>query len=127
MKLQFPQLLLNFDSSSNSFYSDTVHNIVINDFIDLTIHSGWITIQDIKNQNSCRLFIKNEEWFYMDFKRQLLQVLSSDDRFNNKLKDVSSNKRKFKCSDGKIFMYLLSTPRRKEDYKKFFEKLITSK
>ncbi|MCI5058462.1 MAG: hypothetical protein MRY83_20285, partial [Flavobacteriales bacterium] len=59
-------------------------------------------------------------WYFFRYQRNLMQVLSSNKEFNQVVKDVKSDKRKIKYDKGKVYSFILSTPKRKADFLKRF-------
>ena len=59
-------------------------------------------------------------WYFFNYQRGVLQVISSNSKFNDEINKVKPDKRSNK-GDKDNFMYMLSTDRKKNDFLKKIE------
>ncbi len=65
--------------------------------------------------------LDRRNWYYFSLRRNIMQCLSSDEAFNDVIKDLSLNKRQAKLDDGMYFQYTISTRRRVDQWLSRFE------
>jgi hypothetical protein len=65
--------------------------------------------------------LDRRNWYYFSLRRNIMQCLSSDEAFNDVIKDLSLNKRQVKLDDGMYFQYTISTRRRVDQWLSRFE------
>ncbi|MDQ3190120.1 MAG: hypothetical protein M3Q58_00845 [Bacteroidota bacterium] len=57
------------------------------------------------------------EWYFFSYQRNVMQALSSNDEFNKIIKEVKSDKRKYKNQKGEApFQYIISTVSKKNQF-----------
>jgi hypothetical protein len=69
------------------------------------------------------LQLDSKNWYFFSYNRNVLYAISSDDEFNNPIKEAKSDKKKLKTEKGQApYQFMLSPPKKKDDFKKRFEK-----
>lgn len=98
-QLVFNDLQLVWNDQTRSYISTTrlgmsnVNNTMLNKY-----YSGYVEIEKRKTGNRFNIYIEAapNNWFYFAYKDQILQVLSSDEEFNEILMDLPEKKRMIK-------------------------------
>ncbi len=82
-------------------------------------------IEIVKKRTGDMLFmnleIDNTNWYFFNYNRDIMYVLSSQAEFNNIVKDVKSDKRKVKYGKGKTYTFQLSSPKKRTDFIRKFK------
>lgn len=70
------------------------------------------------------LYISDEKWYLFDYSRGRMMALSGNEEFNKVIRDTKPDKRKIQDeSSREMFLYTLSTPRKKKSFEKRFQNL----
>ena len=82
-------------------------------------------IELVRKRRQDELFIYFEldrrNWYYFSLRRNIMQCLSSDEAFNDVIKDLDLKKRQVKLDNGQYFQYTTSTRRRVDQWLSRFE------
>jgi hypothetical protein len=68
------------------------------------------------------LEIDPKNWYYFSYRRGLMKVISSNEDFNNQIKELKKDKRKYPAAKGeKPFSFMFGSDREKRDFERDFE------
>lgn len=73
------------------------------------------------DEMSILIEIDSYNWYYFNYQRGILKVVSSNDEFNNVVRAVDEKKRKIKSDDGKSYQFLPTQKREKEKFVQKYE------
>ena len=116
----FSDLKLVWDSDSRSYYSKGKIGVgylggaTINKYLD-----GYIQIQPGVAGSSITIYLQPspETWYFLSYKNGIMQVLSSDAAFNEKLEALKPEKRILnQNSDTQYYEFVISTKRKVVDF-----------
>jgi len=116
----FSDLKLVWDSDSRSYYSNGKIGVgylggaTINKYLD-----GYIQIQPAVAGSSVTIYLQPspETWYFLSYKNGIMQVLSSDAAFNEKLETLKPEKRILnQNSDTQYYEFVISTKRKVVDF-----------
>lgn len=84
---------------------------------------GGIQITKSRGGDIIDLYIEiGAEWYYFNYRRNLMKVISSNEEFNTKIKEMKRDDRKYKNSKGEApFTYMFGNEREKERFVSEFE------
>jgi hypothetical protein len=87
-------------------------------------YNGHFEIQKKRGGDIWNFYVEMEGgvWYYFNYHKNILQLVSSNEEFNNSIKSIKSDKRKYKNQKGEPpFQYTISTVRKKNDFLKRME------
>ncbi|MBL4651991.1 MAG: hypothetical protein JKY53_03865 [Flavobacteriales bacterium] len=90
----------------------------VNKYVD-----GYVEIVRKRSGDEISIYIEldRDNWYFFTYKRNMLQAVSSIEKFNNEIKDLKADKRKMEKEKGKDpYSFMLSTTRRRNDFVKRF-------
>ena len=113
-----------YDRLTNSFIS-------INDFSALNFKNNFVgrslpgIIEVFPKRTGTELYflfeVDESHWYFFQYKRNLMQVISSSEKFNSLLRELPQKKRVYKSKQDGTYQFMLSTKRRLETYLYRFE------
>ena len=76
-----------------------------------------------RRQDEFTLYLQldRRNWYYFALRRNIMQILSSDELFNDEIKDLDLKKRQVKLDNGQYFQYTISTKRRVDQWLSRFD------
>lgn len=76
-----------------------------------------------RRQDEWTLYLQldRRNWYYFALRRNIMQCLSSDELFNDEIKDLNLSKRQVKLDNGQYFQYTIGTKRRVDQWLSRFE------
>ena len=76
-----------------------------------------------RRQDEFTLYLQldRRNWYYFALRRNIMQILSSDELFNDEIKDLDLKKRQAKLENGQYFQYTISTKRRLDQWLSRFD------
>lgn len=116
----FSDLRFYWDSFTRSYISKGKIGIgylggnVINKYVE-----GWVQIEKGRTGSSISIFIKptQKTWYYFNYKNGIMQVLSSDNAFNERIETIKPEKRILNAnSDVDYYEYVPSTRRKSVEF-----------
>jgi len=125
--LIFNDLRLYWDSFTRSYISrgkiglGYIGGEVVNKSLD-----GWVQIEKGTAGSSISIYIQPtaSTWYFFNYKNGIMQVVSSDYKFNNKLEILKAEKRILNSeSDTEYYEYVISTRRKKVDFVRKMENI----
>lgn len=126
-KLIFSDLKLYWDSYTRSYLSrgkiglGYINGNAINSYID-----GWVQIEKGRTGSSISIYLAPSEktWYFFNYKNGIMQVISSDNSFNNRIETIKAEKRILNSdSDTDYYEYVISTRRKSIDFLRKMEKI----
>ncbi len=123
----FSDLKLKWDEESRSFISrgaigiGYIAGMPVNKYVD-----GYVQIEKGRSTSSIEIYLKlnNAQWYYFSFQHGILQVMSSDNAFNDYVSLLKPAKRVLNPeSDTKYYEYVISTRRKVVDFLRKMEKI----
>jgi len=125
--LFFADVRFRYDSSTSSYVSygpigiGSVGKIQVNRYV-----TGTIELTKKRNGDDFTIFLKltQDDWYFFNFRNNILQVLSSNLEFNDLITEALKSKTEQNRVDkqAKGFRYTLSTERKKREFLRKFEK-----
>jgi len=94
---------------------------VINKYVN-----GWVQIEKGRTGSSISIFIEpsRKTWYYFNYKNGIMQVLSSDNAFNERLETIKPEKRILNSnSDLDYYEYVISTRRKSVEFVRKMEEI----
>ncbi len=67
------------------------------------------------------LELDDSQWYFFNYTRDIMYVLSSKEDFNKIIKDTKSDKRKLKYDKGKTYAFQLGSPKKRNDFLRKFK------
>jgi hypothetical protein len=125
----FSDLKLKWDESSRSFLSrgpigiGYIAGMPVNKYVD-----GYVQIEKSRSSSSVDIYLKlnNAQWYYFSYQNGILQVMSSDNAFNDYISLLKPAKRVLNPeSDTDYYEYVISTRRKVVDFLRKMEKMET--
>ena len=119
-KIIFSDLSLYWDSSTRSYISRGKIGVgylggeVVNKYVD-----GWVQIEKGRTGSSISIYLQpsQKSWYFFNYKNGIMQVLSSDNVFNERIETIKPEKRILNPdSDTEYYEYLPSTRRKSIDF-----------
>ena len=119
-KIIFNDLRLYWDQISRSYISRGKIGIgylggnVINKYVN-----GWVQIEKGRSGSSISIFIEptKRTWYFFNYKNGIMQVISSDNSFNERIETIKPEKRILNPdSDTDYYEYIISTRRKSVDF-----------
>ena len=119
-KIIFSDLNLYWDASTRSYISKGKIGIgyiggdLVNKYVD-----GWVQIEKGRTGSSISIYLKPTEnsWYFFNYKNGIMQVLSSDNAFNERIETIKPEKRILNPdSDTEYYEYVTSTRRKSVDF-----------
>ena len=116
----FSDLKFYWDSFTRSYISKGKIGIgylggnVINKYVN-----GWVQIEKGRTGSSISIFIEPSQktWYYFNYKNGIMQVLSSDNAFNERIETIKPEKRILNAnSDVDYYEYVTSTRRKSVEF-----------
>ncbi len=123
----FADIQLYYNSNTRSFIYQgpvgigNVKDKQINRYVD-----GKIEISREKSGDIFTILLEVSEnvWYLFDYSRGRMMVLSGNDAFNKVIRDTKPDKRKIQDEKTReMYMYTLSTPRKKKTFERKFQEL----
>ena len=87
--------------------------------------NGYIVMEKRRGGDVLNIYIEinDKQWYYFNYNNLIMQAISSDEIFNNKLSELDEKKRSLKLEDSKqSYQYIISTRRKKIDFISKMEK-----
>lgn len=114
-KIFLSQLNMVWDERSSSFISQGP--IGIGSIFDQQLFryvDGTVQIKKMRSGDELKMYFELNEknWYYFEYKRGVMQAVSSNEDFNDIIRDTKSSKRKYD-GDGPDYRYTLGTERKK--------------
>ncbi|MFB6258731.1 MAG: hypothetical protein ABEH38_08560 [Flavobacteriales bacterium] len=114
-KLFLTQLNMVWDPERSSFVSKgpigigTIHDQQIFRYVE-----GKVQIKKSRSGDELKIFLKldKKNWYYFEYKRGVMQAVSSNDAFNKEIKSTDASDKKYD-GDGPDYRYSLGTERKK--------------
>ena len=112
-KIIFSDINFYWDSYTRSYISKGKIGIgyiagdVINKYVD-----GWVQIEKGRSGSSISIYLQptKKSWYYINYKNGIMQVLSSDNSFNQRIETIKPEKRILNPdSDINYYEYIIST------------------
>jgi len=119
-KIIFSDLNLYWDQNTRSYISKGKIGIgylagnVINKYVN-----GWVQIEKGRSGSSISIYIEptKKTWYFFNYKNGIMQVISSDNSFNERIEIIKAEKRILNPdSDMDYYEYVISTRRKKVDF-----------
>ena len=116
-----------WDTESRSFIAKGpigigyIAGVPVNKYVD-----GYIQIQKSRASSGLNMYFKlnNDQWYFFSYKRGIMQVMSSDNRFNDYISGIKPDKRTLNPgSDENYYEYVISTRRKIVDFLREMEKI----
>jgi len=118
-------LKMKWDKKTNSYQSlgrIGIGNILkkqVNKFVD-----GHVEIIKKRSGDIINIYLELEprQWYFFSYQRNLMQAISSDEEFNSIIKEVKSDKRKYKHKKGEApYSYMIGSEIKKQRFLKQYE------
>ena len=118
-------LKMKWDKKTNSYQSlgrICIGNILkkqVNKFVD-----GHVEIIKKRSGDIINIYLELEfrQWYFFSYQRNLMQAISSDEEFNSIIKEVKSDKRKYKHKKGEApYSYMIGSEIKKQRFLKQYE------
>lgn len=94
---------------------NNINKTPINKYVD-----GFVELKRRKHgghEMSLYFEASKEEWYFFNFRNNFMQAISSNEDFNNMIKETKEDDRKLKVEKGEApYSYYLSTERKKDDF-----------
>ncbi len=106
---------------------ESVGKIGIANILDEQVYknvNGHIRITKKRTGDAITVYLELDEdtWYYFDYKRNLMQTISSDSEFNTVIKETKKSKRKYdNAKEEAPYQYMLSSKRKKIQFVSQFE------
>ncbi|MBC8321814.1 MAG: hypothetical protein H8E34_13955 [Bacteroidetes bacterium] len=119
-KIIFSNLNLYWDLHTRSYVSTGKIGIgylggnVINKYVD-----GWVQIEKGRSGSSISIYLEPSEktWYFLNYKNGIMQVISSDNAFNERIETINPEKRILNPdSDTDYYEYVISTRRKSVEF-----------
>lgn len=116
----FNDLNLKWDSRSRSYLSmgklgiGNIGKTQVNKYVD-----GRVQIVKKRGGDILNIYLEldGNNWYFFSYSRGLMQAISSNESFNNIIKELKSDKRQMKTEKGQApYQFSLSTLRKKDDF-----------
>ena len=94
---------------------------MINKYVD-----GWVQIEKGRTGSSISIYIEPSEdtWYFFNFKNGIMQVISSDNTFNERIEMIKAEKRILNPdSDLDYYEYVISTRRKSVEFVRKMKKI----
>ncbi|MGY8989855.1 MAG: hypothetical protein ACKVJA_06320, partial [Flavobacteriales bacterium] len=85
---------------------------------------GYVEVLKKRGGDEISVYIEldRDNWYFFTYKRNVLQAVSSIEKFNNAIKEIKADKRKMDKEKGKDpYSFMLSTTKKRDDFVKRFE------
>ncbi len=118
----FTDLKMRWNSRTRSYVSTgkigigNVDKVQINKYVN-----GRVELVKKKGGDILNIYLEgdNNNWYYFNYTRGLMQAISSNEAFNTVIKEMKPDKRQSKAEKGiSPYVYNLSTTRKKDDFLK---------
>ncbi len=125
-KFIFSDVTFFWDSFSRSYISKGkigvgyVNGDIMNAWVD-----GWVQIEKGRTGSEISILLQPtaKSWYYFNYKNGILQTLSSDDLYNQRIESIKQEKRVLnENSETDYYEYVISTKRSMIDFKRRMEK-----
>ena len=125
--LIFSELNMKWDRVSNSFISQGpigigyIAGMPVNKYVD-----GYIQIEKGRNSSSINIYLQlnSEQWYFFSYQHGIMQVMSSDNAFNDYISLLKPAKRVLNPdSDTDYYEFVISTRRKVIDFLRKMEKI----
>jgi len=125
--LIFSDLDLKWDRESNSFISmgpigiGYIAGIPVNKYVN-----GYVQLEKGRTAGSINIYLQlnNEQWYFFSYKNGIMQVMSSDNAYNDYLSLLKPAKRMLNPeSDTEYYEYVISTRRKVIDFLREMERI----
>ena len=81
---------------------------------------GYVEIQRMRTGDILNLYLEydnGKQWYYFNYRNNLMQTISSDNEYNNYIRDLKDDKRKVKKDkEGEEYSFIISNLRKKTDF-----------
>lgn len=115
----FADVKLKWNPITRSFISHgpigigSINKVQINKYAD-----GYIQLTRKRSGDVLDIYLEvDNEWYYFNYSRNLMQAISSNKEFNTIIREIKSDKRTFRSKETRgAYRYIISTDRKKQDF-----------
>jgi len=118
----FTELKMHWNAHTRSYISQgkigigNIGKIQLNKYV-----TGRVELMKKRGGDVLNIYVSGDDnnWYYFNYTRGLMQAVSSNDNFNNTIKEMKPDKRQLKTEKGtEPYVFNLSTTRKKDDFLK---------